>query len=108
MKNTIWIIAASLFLLGCSSSFRTTNQVSDSAFIQLQGNFIGTNMIIDGNESIQLSSENTKTFSLNGIEVARFPVSTGKHTIEIIRAGNIVVSRTIFVSNSNTFEVVVP
>ena len=108
MNKKIWIVAISLFLFGCSSSFSTVNQVNDSAFIQLQGSFIGTSMVIDENNPVELREDNTKTFSLDGIKVARFPISTGKHTIRILRAGNIIVNRTIFVSNSNTFEVVVP
>jgi len=93
-------------LTGCSTNSESTNQVNDSAFLQLEGNFLNTQLSIDDEQSLELNSDSIKT--LNGKEVARFPISTGKHTLKITRSGAVIVQRVIYVSNSNTFEVVVP
>ncbi len=97
-----------MLIVGCSSHFESTNQVNDSAFLQLEGNFLNTQLILDKGTPIDISKISIETFTLNGKEVTRFPISTGKHTITISRAGTVIVNRVIYVSNSNTFEVVVP
>jgi len=108
MLKIIAALFLSVFMAGCSTHFETTNQVNDSAFLQLEGNFLDTQLTLDGGTPITLNADSIETFSLRGKKVTRFPVSTGKHTIKVTRSGTVVVNRVIYVSNSNTFEVVVP
>lgn len=108
MLKFIFAFFISISIAGCSTHFESTNQVNDSAFLQLEGDFLNTQLIIDDATPIDLTEGAIKTFSLNGKEVARFPIATGKHTLQIIRSGTLVVNRVIYISNSNTFEVVVP
>ena len=108
MINKIFAVVVSLLVLGCSTNYSTTNQVDDLAYIQLQGNFLDTSLVIDDGAPILINEDTTETFTLEGKVVAKYPISTGKHTVKITRAGQVVVNRVIFVSNSNTFEVTVP
>ena len=97
-----------LTLAGCSSHFQSVNQINESAFLQLEGNFINSQLVIDDNDPVDLTNDKVNTFTLKGKTVARFPVSTGKHTLKVITDNVVVVERVFYVSNSNTFEVVVP
>ena len=108
MLKIIFTFVFSMLIIGCSTHFESTNQVNDSAFLQLEGNFLNTQLTLDKGIPIQLTEGSIKTFTLDGKEVTRFPISTGKHTIKVIRAGTVIVNRVIYVSNLNTFEVVVP
>ena len=108
MLKIIFVFLFSVTLLGCSSSFESTTQVNDSAFLQLEGDFYNTQLILNDSTPFELNKSSVDTFTFKGKEVARFPISTGKHSIKILRSGKVIVNRIIFVSNSNTFEVVVP
>ncbi len=108
MIKSIKISILLLILSGCSTHFESVNQVNDTAYLQLGGDFIGTQLSIDSNPLVNLTEDSIETFKLNGKKVARFPISTGKHHIKIIRSGNVIVNRNIYVTNSNTFEVVIP
>lgn len=108
MIKQLIAICVAITLMGCSTHFESVNQVNDSAFLQLEGQFLPTQLIIDNNPAIDLTEENVETFLLNGKTVARFPISIGKHTIKILRNNKVVVNRNIYLSNDNTFEVVVP
>ncbi len=106
-QKIILIVFCGLYLSGCSSSYESTTQIEEGAYIQLSGNFLNGTLIIDDLQ-VNLSEENTKTFKIQGKVVAKFPISTGKHTIKIIKDNQVVVNRMIYVSNKNVFEVVVP
>ena len=108
MLKIIFALFISISVAGCSTHFESTNQVNDSAFLQLEGNFLNTQLIVDDANPFEITEKSIKTFSLDGKEVARFPIATGKHTLQIIRSGTVIVNRVIYISNSNTFEVVVP
>lgn len=108
MLKIIFAFIFSVSIAGCSTHFESTNQVNDSAFLQLEGNFLNTQLTLDEEASFELTEKSIKTFSFNGKDVARFPISTGKHTLKITRSGTVIVNRIIYVSNSNVFEVVVP
>lgn len=108
MKNKLWILIFSAFLMSCTSSFSTVNQVEDRAFLQLEGHFNGTQLIIDETAPINISEESVKSFELNGRLVVRFPLTKGTHSIKVLRGESVVVNRKIYVTNANTFEVIVP
>ena len=108
MLRIIFAFFIAISIAGCSSQFESVTQVNDSATLQLEGNFLNTQLSLDGGTPIELTENTIETFSLQGKTVTRFPISTGKHTLTISRAGKIIVNRLIYVSNSNSFEVVVP
>ncbi len=107
-QKIMLIVLCTFYLSGCSSSYESTTQVEEGAYLQLSGNFLNGTLIIDDNLQVNLSEENTKTFELQGKLVAKFPISIGKHTIKIIKDNKVMVNRKIYVSNKNVFEVVVP
>ncbi|GAA0859723.1 hypothetical protein [Aliiglaciecola litoralis] len=94
--------------VGCQSNYQTVTQADDSiAYVQLSGNFWGTELIIDDNAPIVITEGKLETFKLDGKEVIKFELGTGSHRIKVLRAGKLVVDRKIYVSDGNTFEVVV-
>ncbi len=107
-QKIMLIVFCGLYLSGCSSSYESTTQIEEGAYIQLSGNFLNGTLIIDDDLQVDLLEENTKTFKIQGQVVAKFPISTGKHIIKIIKDNQVVVNRIIYVSNKTVFEVVVP
>ena len=101
------LLFATLFVLSGCGSYKATTQAEEYSYIQLKGNFMGTTMTIDEQAPIVIGKD-TKTFKLNGEKVAKFYIARGTHTIQIHRQNTIVVNRKIFVSDGNTFEVIVP
>jgi len=104
LKQIITLIAF-LMLAACSSTTYTT-QESDEAFVQLQGNFNNTVLAID---DVQVNiDEDTETFELNGVKVAKFPITLGAHQVVVYRSGKVVFNKKIFVAHGQTVEVIVP
>ncbi len=104
------IIIACLFLFtlcSCSSHYRSVNQVNDQALLQLSGNFLNTELSIDGGDNV-IIDEKVKIYELNDKQVVEFPISTGKHSVKIFKDGLMIVNRVFYSSNGNVFEVVVP
>ncbi|MCB5226437.1 MAG: hypothetical protein NWQ54_15900 [Paraglaciecola sp.] len=95
-----------LLLTACSSSFQTSTQVDDKAYLQLVGNFSGAVLRLDNDDGIDL--ESMKTFKLKGEKVAKLSVTTGTHQVIVERSGQIIVNRKIYVTNGNTFELRIP
>ena len=108
MLKYLFAFLVSSALMGCSTSYQSTTQVNDAAFLQLAGNYLNTQLVLDDNPALALTETSVMSYSLNGQQVARFPIATGKHTLKISRSGVELVNRVIYVSNANTFEVVVP
>jgi hypothetical protein len=97
-----------LIATGCQTNYQTVTQADDSiAYVQLAGDFWGTELILDENPPIQVSPEKFDSFKLDGKEVIKFELSTGSHRVKILRAGKVLVDRKIYVSDGNTFEVIV-
>lgn len=107
IKQALAIFAA-LILTACSSGYQAVTQVSDKAYLQLEGQYLNTQLVVDNLPAITIRSDEIKTFNLNGKQVVRFPIATGSHAIKIIKAGKTLVNRKIYVSNNNVFEVVIP
>ena len=105
MLKTIFTILTLIIVTACSSTTYST-QESDEAYIQLQGNFLNSVLAIDG-AKIQID-EQTQTYDLNGVQVAKFPVTLGAHQVVVYKTGQIVYRQNIFVSHGQTVEVKVP
>lgn len=105
----LWISALFVLLLSaCSTQFQTVTQVDDKAFLQLSGNFADTVLQLDNQPPISLADGSVETFDLNGATVAKFELSTGSHQVQVTRNGQVLVKRTLYVSQGNTVEVRVP
>jgi len=105
----LWISALFVLLLSaCSTQFQAVTQVDDKAYLQLSGNFIGSVLQLNNQPPISLADGNVETFNLNGATVAKFELSTGSHQVQVTRDGQVLVKRTLFVSQGNTIEVRVP
>ena len=105
MSKQLLAIIVALILAACTSVQYNT-QESDEAYLQLQGNYMGTVLSIDG-QQITID-DSIETFELNGEQVAKFPISLGKHQVKVSRANQVLYLRQIFVSNGQTVEVAVP
>ncbi|QDP02626.1 hypothetical protein [Thalassotalea sp. PS06] len=105
MKHILLVCFVAL-LAGCAATFDTVQQVDESAYLQLQGNFSNTQLTVDNATPVNLST--VETFEFEGKTVAKFPISTGSHTIKITRGEDVLVMRKIYVTNGNAFEVTVP
>jgi hypothetical protein len=105
MKNicTIAIFLSFLMLSACGT-YNQSVQVDDRAYLLLIGSPDDTIVSIDNREPINLSQETT-SYNLNGRRATKIEITTGKHSVKIIKNGNITVHRTFFVSNGNSFEV---
>ena len=108
MSRKILVVFMAIILAGCSSSYNSVTQVNDTAFLQLSGNFFDTQLSIDNESPITLSEGSIETFKIDDKVVVKFPISTGKHNLKVVRRGEIIVNRIIYVTNSNIFEVKVP
>jgi hypothetical protein len=96
-----------VFLLAACHTYQSVTQTEAGSFIQLKGNFRDAELLIDAQPAIILDAKQ-KTFSLNGAEVMKFAVSVGTHRVQVIKNGNIAVDRKIFISEGNSFEIIVP
>jgi hypothetical protein len=95
-----------LFVAGCSTNYSSQSQVDEHAYLQLQGNFQKSIILLD--EVSFSADETTKTFKHNDVLVAKFPIEVGAHDLVIKKNGMTVVNRKIFVTNGQTVEVTVP
>lgn len=103
------IMLAAVFLLGaCSTSYNSVKQLDDKAYILVTGNFDGSYLNIDKNTTINLDDSSVDSFKENGKEVVKFQVGAGTHTIVIKKDNSIIVNRKIYVTDGNTFEILVP
>ncbi|TLU64713.1 hypothetical protein FE810_10990 [Thalassotalea litorea] len=98
-----------VFLLSaCAAEYNSNQQVDETAYLQLQGNFINTELVLDDAEPINLNKNTVDTYKFEGKTIAKFPISTGSHKIKITRGEEVLVLRSIYVSAGNSFEVTVP
>ncbi|MFA0118285.1 hypothetical protein AB4392_11455 [Vibrio breoganii] len=105
MIRKLFSIALVAILAGCSSGYQSVNQVPDVSFVQLEGNFVGKTMLIDGQE---LVLKNVKTFSENDREVARFPIDNGTHRIIVKSGDELLIDKKFITATGEVFKVVVP
>ena len=104
MFKKIIIIFLATFMFACSSNYHTKNQVANGAYLQLEGDFIHSVMIID-EQKVVLAD--VKTFTENGKRVARFPISEGNHKISIMKDNIVIIKQAFFTANDETFRILV-
>ena len=102
-----FLMAAALLTLAACSNYKANTQVEAGTFLQLKGAFANTELIIDDQPRI-IIDKSVKTFKIDGYSVAKFSISQGTHTVKVVRDGQTVVNRKVFVSEGNVFEVTVP
>lgn len=102
------LIITSLFLtlLGCSSEYKSTEQVEQYAYIQLKGNYQDSEIILNNGES--LSANSLSTFKDGNEVVISIPVDAGTHDLKVKKNGQLKVHRKLFVSEGESREVLVP
>jgi hypothetical protein len=106
MKHIFLTLLCIVSLAGCHT-YQSVTQTESGSFIQLKGQYSNAELVVDGQAPIVLDSTQ-KTFKSNGVNVMKFAVSQGTHHIQITKAGHAVVDRKIFVTEGNTFEIIVP
>ena len=94
-----------LLFVGCSS-YHSVTQTETGSYVLLSGNIKDTELMLDEQPAILVSQQ--KAFKIDGKSVVKFSVAKGTHTVKINKHGQTIVNRKIFVSEGNTFEVMVP
>ena len=107
MKKFI-TLALALLVSACSSHYQSVTAVDDIAYLQLNGNFIGAQLVLDNAPAISLAKKNIKTFTIDSKLTAKFPVTKGTHQLKIMRQGTVIVQRKFYISAGQSFEVMVP
>lgn len=109
MNKFILMIIFSIFVIplsGCTTNYSSTTQIEDSGYILLKGNFINTTLYVD--ETAIYIDATTAQYELNGKMVSKFPIKIGSHSIKVERDNDMLISKKIFLSNSETVEIIVP
>ncbi|MFE8070043.1 hypothetical protein QQM79_03205 [Marinobacteraceae bacterium S3BR75-40.1] len=104
MKGLL-VVAFSLLMAACGS-YKATTQVAETAYLQFNGEPAGNILTLDEQQKIDLSSADS--FDLNGVEVTRFELQPGTHTILVQKNGEVVIHKKIYVSSGNVYEVKLP
>ena len=96
MKMIIISIAFSLFM-GCAHNTGVV-QRAERSYLQFVGNSEGVTIIIDKNNSFELSTAKDTLYQLDH----------GKHKLKIYRNNNLIVDRIIFLEDHGTMEIKIP
>lgn len=105
MKKIFLLLSVSLFLGSCGGKNFTVTQVENHAYLLIKGDSKNEQLIIDSNAPLVLGVD-TKEYKLDdGANASKLQIEEGTHTIKIIRAGNVIIQRKIYVTPGNTFEV---
>ncbi|MFV1985099.1 MAG: hypothetical protein ACC657_16240 [Thiohalomonadales bacterium] len=100
----ILIILLSLFIISSCSTYRQSVQVDEKSYLLLIGEHRGNVIIIDDGKPINIDDE-TVSFDLNGKTATKIQISTGSHTLKIMKNGTLTVNRKFYVSAGKSFEV---
>lgn len=107
MANRLLIILAlTLLPAACSTHYSSTTQVSDVAYLVLKGNFTGTRLQLN-NTTIAVNSA-VETYQQGSDLLAKFEIPTGTHQIKIFKGEQVLISRSIVVTNGQSTEINVP
>tara|TARA_B100001094_G_scaffold316703_1_gene358240 strand:- start:4146 stop:4469 length:324 start_codon:yes stop_codon:yes gene_type:complete len=105
MLKHLFMIIALCTIVGCSTSYHESTQISDEAYLALKGDLEGLTLIID-EQSIDLNdNDDIESYYVDGIQTTRFVLPQGQHQVKIYRHQNMIVHRKIFISSGHTFEV---
>ena len=101
----IFIVLVLLLTTACTSTSYTT-QVDENAYIQFSGNYQGSQVQID--ETVFTITEATESFNLNGMQVVKFEIPTGKSQLVVSKDGAVVIKKYLFTNEGQTVEVNIP
>ncbi len=105
MRKNILYFMSCLLVASCGGKNFTVNQVENHAYLLIKGESKKEQLIIDSNSPIILGVD-TKEYKLDdGIKASKLQIEEGTHTIKVLRNGNIIIQRNIYVTPGNTFEV---
>ena len=104
MFKKLIILCVTCFLFACSSNYQTQDQVASGSYLQLEGDFVDTTMVLDDQ---QIELKKVKTFTFNGKNAARFPIDEGNHKIIILRDSQEIIKQFFFTANNETFRILV-
>ena len=91
-------LLAAIWLAGCYSATGTISH-DPVAYVQLKGAREGLTIVIDDLGSVPVVPQKG---------LARFHVSPGRHRVRVLSNGNVLVDRTILVSDLQTLEISIP
>ncbi|UZP65966.1 hypothetical protein N1030_10045 [Desulfovibrio mangrovi] len=107
MKRILSLLLVSLFLLvaGCGAHEGVVRS-PEEAWISFAGDTRGAILSLDGAEGIELRPA---TYAKDSSSKRKwYQVAPGKHSVRIIRNGNVVVDRVILVDKGQTKEIYIP
>lgn len=96
-----------MFLFSCGT-YNAVTLKEGSTYIQFLGRPNGEELYIDSSKEPVILGVNTKSFNLNGVEATKIEVSKGTHKIQVIRNGNQIINRKIYISQGDIFELELP
>ncbi len=121
MMNSVFTMMSSmLFATGVSangaetSSIRALQQELEQAKVRerpkhavlhVTGNYLNTELIIDEKAPVQVDA--TRVVHVNGERIARFTLPRGTHGVKILREGEIIINKKVYVAKGNIFEIFV-
>lgn len=94
----VFVLLVSIWLAGCYSATGTISH-DPVAYLQLQGAREGLTVVVDDLAPVPVVSQKG---------LARLKVSPGRHRIRVLSLGNVLVDRTILVSDLQTLEISIP
>jgi len=103
MTKALFLSVLFLMTAACGT-YQATTQLEEGTYLQLIGDTNKEQLIIDNGEPIVLG-EHTKSYDLNGRTATKIKVQPGTHTIKLMRQGQVVIHRKIFITDGNSFEV---
>ncbi len=99
-------IFLTLFLLAACGTYQTTVQSEAVTYLQLTGNIKGKQLTLDDNAPVDLST--LKSYNENGKKVTKVQVKPGTHRVTITSHDVLEIDRQIYVSEGNSFEIILP
>ncbi|MBF0184675.1 MAG: hypothetical protein HQM06_09840 [Magnetococcales bacterium] len=111
-STVVALMFVMLLLSGCGHYSESTSQVDDRSQLLLTGNWMGTELTIDGKNLMTLTSPNVATDPQAAPpeepQKRLFAISSGLHRVVIQRNGSKLVDRTLLFTSQTATEVHVP
>lgn len=104
-KRFAVLLALSIVMVGCASSYNSTVSSDQQSFVLIKGNLDDKTLFIDNG---QIDLNKSKTFIINNIKAAKFPVANGNITIKILNADKILIHKNTYIFKGQTYEVIIP
>jgi hypothetical protein len=114
MKKSMTLVVAFLLLAFCLSScgFKESVTISDKrSYLWFSGNSDGVTVTIDDQSSFDLSRSyhvDAQGNKVSKTAPVHYEVDPGKHTVKLMRDGQIILERTLLLGNRMTTEIEIP